>query len=134
MNILKIYDYLYYRTYKIYLIKWKESMPWLYALGLVSIIQVFNLSILYFTYAFIYKSYKIDAKFGLILTIGIIVINYIRYHSNRYNFNSLSEKWAKEDYEKEKSRGKILIVFIGISFLVCLGMAILLGEINQGRL
>lgn len=134
MNILKIYDYLYYRTYKIYLTKWKESMPWLYALGLVSIIQVFNLSILYFTYAFISKSYKIDAKFGLILTIGIIVINYIRYHSSKYNFNSLSEKWAKEDYEKEKSRGKILIVFIGFSFLVCLGMAILLGEINQGRL
>ncbi|MDA3910294.1 MAG: hypothetical protein PF448_02910 [Bacteroidales bacterium] len=134
MNILKLYDYLYYRVYKLYLIKWNESMPWLYALGLVSIIQVFNLATLHFAYALLSGSYKIFARFGLMLTIGIIVFNYIRYHSRRYNYSSLSEKWAKENYEKEKSRGKILIVFIGLSFLVCLGMAILLGELNQGRL
>ena len=134
MNILNIYDYLYYRTYNIYLTKWKESMPWLYALGLVSIVQVSNLFILIFIYEYIFNYDIADAKYGSIFAIGVIVINYIRYHSNRKNFKSLSKKWDNEGYANKKKRGTILAIFIVISFLVCLGTAILLGEIDQGRL
>lgn len=79
---MKIFDYLYYRTYGIYLKK-NESSPWIYATNLVSLIQFLNLLVLFIIvnkFVIITSDLKFFVIILYLLLFGFgLAINYFRF-------------------------------------------------------
>ncbi len=131
------FDYLYYRTYDTYQRKWNENMPKLYAIALVSLMQSFNIFILPFVLE-LFSLIDLEENgineyyFGGFVFLPII-FNYIRY-TKFMTFQKMESKWEKENERVRKRKDWNLIVYIVLSIGVTLSLAIILGEINQGRL
>lgn len=135
MKVIDWFDYLYYRTYRTYLHKWKDNMPWLYALCLVTILQVFNLSTFLFVYIFIASSsYRPNKLHGVVIFFVLFFINRVRYTSDKTGYKSLSEKWDKEAGIQRERKGYLVVSYVIVSFVVFFALAALLGAINQGKL
>lgn len=127
----RIFDYIYLRTYRIYQNRWKEKIPMLYALSLVTILQVFLFSIIIFTYVLVFQKYSLNPKISLILFALFFAYNYLRYKSRNNNYEKLSGKWRNESKINTLRNGWLIILFIVVTFSIFLTLAILIGEINR---
>jgi len=106
---MKIFDYLYYRTYGMYLKK-NESSPWIYATNLVSLIQFLNLLVLFI----IVNKFVIitsDLKFFvIILYLLLFGLNYLKYRKR--TFTILNSIWNNENIGCRKRNGVLLVFYI----------------------
>lgn len=126
-----MFAYLYYRIFSIYKYKWNDSIPGVYALGIVSVLQGFNLSCLLFFVFFIAESHlNMNKLYGGLLFVVLLGINYYRFYI-RTNFSLLEEKWKKETMQKKTRNGILIIIYIVFSVLFFLLLANYLGEINR---
>lgn len=130
-NMQMIFDYIYFRTFRIYQNRWKEKIPMLYALSLVTILQVFLVSIIIFAYALVFQKYSINPKISLILFVLFLTYNYLRYKSRNNNYEKLSGKWRNESKINTQRKGWLIFIFIVVTFSIFLTLAILIGEINR---
>ena len=98
--MLKLYDYIYYRTYRVYKYKWKDDDPGMYSRNLVSIFQFINIvSVFYFIKKLLDSSCSFSKIEWGIFMIIIGVANYIRYKYFK-PINQLELKWDTKSCTK----------------------------------
>ena len=127
-----MFDYLYYRIYSTYKNKWNDSIPGVYAVCLISILQFFNLSCILFIGFYITDRRLITNKiFGALLVLVLIGINYYRF-CIRSNYGLLENKWSDENKLRRTRNGILIVMYIVLSVLLFLLFANYLGRINRG--
>lgn len=118
-----MFAYLYYKIYAIYKYKWKDSVPGVYAVCIVSILQGFNLLSVFFTVElFAQQNFEIrKIYYGLLIT-TLIVLNYYRFN-HLTNFGELEKKWGNEVTKIKISRGVFVLFYISTSIFLILFLA-----------
>lgn len=130
--ILNFFDYIYYRTYSAY--KNFDNMPYMYAVGLVSLMQQFNVvTILFILNTFLdlnmhVHKYVIYASF-----LVFIIPNYIRY-SRFKSYKQMDEKWGNDSKKKKVLGGFAVVSYVVLSTIVFIAAAHILGKIKRGEL
>jgi len=113
---MKIFDYIYYRTYYIYKYKWKDDDPKVYSITLITLLQASNIATLLFIYLFINnKNFEIDYYYSISLFFTIMILNFVRYRKKYINFTILSSRWKDELSFKRTIKGYIIIIYITCS-------------------
>jgi flagellar biosynthesis protein FlhB len=127
--MLKFFDYVFYRVCKAYS-STKDSSPEGTAFCVVAGIQGFNIFSC-FMIVEVVKQHKSILKSIIVIFIAVIllVFNYVRYiYYENNNYQILREKWGNE---KHKSiNGILVLLYVIISTLSCIGLAIFLGTKN----
>lgn len=118
-----MFNYLYYRIFSTYKYKWKDNIPGVYAVCILSILQFFNiLSVLYTVETF--SMLDLNMKkiyYGLFVGI-IIALNYYRYNFLTL-FCKLEKKWKNEPKNIRIVRGYFVITYILLSVFIILYLA-----------
>lgn len=121
---MKVFDYIYYRIYWIYQYKWKESMPNLYSIGAISVLQMINISSVIFLAVFLFNpDFHINKYFGVIFIFGFWLLNHLRYKNNR-SFYNLEKQWNNEPRNIRIKRGILVFLYILLSWVVILTILI----------
>lgn len=128
--ILGCFDYMYYRTYDIYQRKWKENMPWIYALCFVSLMQILNIMIVGLS-LFALLQVKLGVEKITILGLCAVIIGYNYSRYKRITFGELEKRWKDESFQQRKRRGWLIILYILISFPITMFLFAELGKINN---
>ncbi|BEH00060.1 hypothetical protein BSYN_23240 [Bacteroides sedimenti] len=117
---LKWFDYIYYRIYLAYS-KTKDPDPWLYAINIVTVVQVFNfllppLCVIRISYSnYFNPNYDKLVKLCLVLLSGVLWIhNYYRYKKKTYEY--LFKIWVNENKITKRRNGYFVLLYILISF------------------
>jgi hypothetical protein len=71
-----IFDYLFYRTFSLYFNKWNDDDPKLYAVGIVSLMQEFNLGGILFLVTS-YLGIQIEKIYIFLFYIVLFILNMI---------------------------------------------------------
>jgi hypothetical protein len=130
---MRIFDYIYYRVYHLYKYKWKDSTPGAYATSLVTLLETLNVVILpIFIYQLISNDKIEHSKIYYLIAFFVIFIFNLYRYNKIMDYKLLADKWVNEDKDKHRKRGVLTIVFIVISLVIFLGLAIILGGINRG--
>ncbi|MCQ2229630.1 MAG: hypothetical protein MJZ13_07790 [Bacteroidales bacterium] len=134
-KLISAFEYLYYRIYATYKYRWHENMPGMYALGIVSLMQLFMLFLL--LRVFPYLIWGVDLLsfmdgmnkfvFGSTTLLPMYVINYWYFYKHT-SFEILEEKWVCEPENQKKRRGRFVLCFIVLFFLVTVALAGYVGE------
>ncbi len=112
---MKIFDYLYYRTYFAYMRK-NEATPWIYATNLITLMQFLNLLVVFII---VNKFVSIDNNlkpFIIILFLLLFVVNYHRYKGKTYT--KLNDLWNNENKKSRQRNGILIVLYILISILL----------------
>ncbi len=66
----------------------------------------------------------------------LVVLYFLKYYRYKkvIKFEAMQKKWREDDHVVWKRKGAYVLSFIIISFLICIILAGILGEINQGRM
>ena len=111
----KLFDYTYYRIYDFYENKFKDDIPWLYSICLLSVIQLINiLSILLIYLAKYMPSYHRSPWLGALIAAIFLLFNAIRYLVYK-KITLLKAKWKNESVQKRKQHGIWVVVYIIVS-------------------
>ena len=108
-----MFEYIFYKTYSLYKYKWNETMPGIYACGINSIFQGFNLIIIVYDYYYWVnlEILHVNKYYGFLMYLCFMFVNYILY----YKFTTpqqIEKKW------KNASKKKIRIMnIISISYM-----------------
>lgn len=135
MAFMKIFDYIYYRVYHIYKVKWKDSTPSAYATSLVTLLQcllIFAIPICVYS-AFTGKKVVTDKIYYIGAFLFFFVFNLFRYQ-RLINYKSLALIWDKEEGDRRKKRGVYLVLSIIITLATFLVLVTVMGKINRGEL
>lgn len=124
-----LFDYLYYRTYSLYKNKWNEEDPKLYAVGIVSLMQEFNLGAALFIMIY-YSGIKVERIYVFFFYILLFIFNMLWYSKYR-TFDKLYSKWNIEAKNKKIFRGVLVLLYILISVTLFFKTAIFVGKISQ---
>ena len=125
--MIKFFDYLYYRTCEFYNKREGGSDFKFMAVLVTSTIQGFNLlSILFIIGLIAHEKIEINKFYYVILGVILIIINVIRY--NKYDYDILKGRWGNEEERIKHKKKNLLIAYIIISTVLCLGLAINLGS------
>lgn len=118
-----MFAYLYYRIYAIYKYKWKDDVPGVYAICILSLLQGFNILSALFVAEIITKlDFEINKIYYGLLIAALITLNYFRFNYLN-NFNELEKKWRDEPSKQKISLGVIVLVYILMSFLLIIYLA-----------
>ena len=113
--MIKLFDYIYYRIYDFYENKFKDDMPWLYSICLLSVIQSINIfSILFIYLAKYMPSYHHSPWLGVLIVAIFLLFNAIRYLVFK-KIILLKAKWKDESVQKRKQHGIWVVVYIIVS-------------------
>jgi len=125
-----MFDYLYYRIYAIYKFKWKDSVPGVYAICILSLLQGFNiLSAMFAIELFTQQDFEIrKIYYGLLIAV-LITFNYYRFYFLT-GFSELEKKWSNEPKRKKTSRGVLILFYVSLSVLLTLFLADYMSGIN----
>jgi hypothetical protein len=124
-KFFSFFDYVYFTISKFY--SNYEKAAETSALLILTLMQVFDISIIYFLIClFLHKNYHANALPSIILYIIILMLNGRRY--NKMDFNLLSERCEKDKYANRK--GILAMSYIVGSTILFLGLAAYLG--NKG--
>jgi hypothetical protein len=126
---MKFFDYLYYRIFHLYRNKWNEEEPKLYAVGLVSLMQEFNLGGLLFFLIFLFNV-EIEKIYVILFYIIIFVFNWLWYSRIR-KFEHLASGWDDEITIKRMYKGILLVLYIIVSTILFFYIAVILGRLKQ---
>jgi hypothetical protein len=135
MAIIRIFDYVYYRVYHIYKIKWKDSTPGAYATSLVTLLQslLFAVIPIFVHSAIIDTKVELDKKYFIGIFIVFFIFNYLRYFKVT-NYKNLANKWDNEEKVKRRKKGVYVVLFIIITLITFLALVTILGKIHRGEL
>lgn len=124
--MLKFFDYVYYCLCKFYY-KIRGEGAGISALAVIALIQFVNLLLLIFLYDLIsHTKFKFDKVIAVLVYIILLILNGIRY--NKLNYAVLSDKLKDEQSRRKKVNETLVILYIVLSFSVCLALAIYLGS------
>jgi hypothetical protein len=123
-----IFNYLYYRTYALYKNKWNEVDPKLYAAGIVSLMQEFNLGAILFL-ILQYFDITIERLYVYLFYIVLFALNMIWYSKFRI-YKYLESKWKDDIKSRKIFKGILVIVYIVLSTLIFFKTAIYIGKIS----
>ena len=123
------FDYIYYRVYSLYRDKWHEEDPKLYAVGIVSLMQEFNLGAILFLLIY-HLEIKIERIYIFLFYIILFVFNMLWYSKLRI-YNNLSKKWNSEAKNKKTIRGILILLYILLSILVFFKTAVFVGKMMK---
>ncbi len=113
MNLLKGFDYIFYRVYHSYKTKWKDDTPGAYATSLVTLLQCLIGVIIppFLVTAIGTTKVDLDKKYIIGAFVMLFVLNYIRYFKI-INYQKLAEKWNDEEKTKRVRNGIFVVLFI----------------------
>lgn len=122
---MTFFNYIYYRVYSLYKNKWKDDAPKLYAVALVSLMQGFNLGIIFILGA-LFLGVELEFKriYYLITFTILVIFNGVWYNWFK-TYEKLSLKWNYEIKTKKVRNGFLIVVYIIISFILYFLSAIL---------
>jgi accessory gene regulator protein AgrB len=123
---MKLFDYIYFRTYSIYENSWNEKNPDLYAAGLVSLMQEFNLGAIFFL-LFFYFDINISRVYVFLFYIVLFILNLIWYSKYR-PYSLLFRKWNTEKKKAKTIKGLLVLIYFLFSFIVFYKTAIVVGR------
>jgi hypothetical protein len=121
-----IFDYIYYRTYTLYKDKWKEEDPKLYAVGVVSLLQEFNLGAILF-FMFYYLEIKIERVYIFLFYVLLFIFNMLWY--SKLKTRTLFQKWKVEGQKIRLIRGILVLLYVLISSVLFYKTAVFIGRI-----
>lgn len=125
-TLFMFFDYIYYRTYVIYSRVWRSSIPTVYAVMLITLLQALNISSFFAFYLILSKSnFRPKPELGLYLFFTLLIINLIRI---RKQFPRLDAKWKLENMNVRKRNGIIMVLYIILSCALFLTLAGILGK------
>ena len=106
-------------------------MPGVYAIFLISLLQVLNYYAIYGSYfLFINEHPKIYKYIGVILFVVLCIIYYLRFYKAT-NYNELCEKWDYENKVKRKKRGVLIVIYIILSVVIGITIPSIIGARNN---
>jgi len=118
-KVMRLFDYIYYRTFHLYKYKWKDDDPKMYAIGLVSLLQTIHiLTLLFFYLYFIDTKIYINKVYVVAFFLLIIALNFYRYRDKGKSFRLLEDKWKGELAIKDKVFGYLIIFYIILSIFL----------------
>ena len=120
-----VFDYIYYRIYYQYKVKWNDSIPGLYALLILSFAQFANLSIIVFALS-VHFDKRLSREYAIILGCIILGLNLMRYRKKKYDL--LNAKWENEDDNKRETRSGLIISYIALSIFLFFFSAVKFGK------
>lgn len=126
---MKFFDYLYYRTFHLYRNKWNEEDPKLYAVGLVSLMQEFNLGGLLFFIVFFFNV-EIERIYVFLFYVILFMLNWFWYSKIRI-YENMASGWDHEISMKRTLKGILLLLYIIASTILFFYIAVTLGRMNQ---
>ena len=126
-TLLRFFDYIFYRVCKAYS-RTKDSSPEGAAISIVSVMQCLNIFSIFMLIEILRKDkIFISTFFVVIFVTAFMVLNYIRYiYKNTNNYNIMVEIWKNET--KKFQKGILVVIYIVVSFLLTLGLAIYSGN------
>ncbi len=124
-----LFDYIYYRTYSLYKDKWKEEDPKLYAVGMVSLMQEFNVGAILF-FIINHLEIKIERIYVFLFYIVLFIFNMLWYSKFR-TYNNLFQKWDTEAKNIRIFRGILILLFILISIILFFKTAVFVGKMSR---
>ena len=134
MILIRFFDYIFYRVYHIYKIKWKDSTPGAYATSLIALLQSLLVIIIpIFIYSAICSTkVNLDKKYYLGVFLIFFVFNYYRYFKVT-SYEILAKKWNNEEKAKRRENGIYVVLFIIITLILFFALITILGKINRER-
>ena len=120
------YDYIFYRTTCYYKRKYPESSSETYGVMLVSMLQIF--SVVEVVGAPLLVVDLPTPTHGKLIG-GILALALFEYNNHRYTWKLspflLEERWGSECIEKRHWRGRLIVLYIGVSVTLLFALAIL---------
>lgn len=132
--MIKVFDYIFYRVYCLYKYKWNESHPKHYTVGVISVLQQFNLLLLFFFGILFLGLIELKPYFkgiALVLFFSLYGINFYRYTDSK--ISNLEVKFEKDDNIKRKKKGWLIIIYIIFTMVISVFLFAKLGK-NIGML
>lgn len=124
--MLNFFDYVYYRICHLYY-KTQESNPRIVGLIIIALMQSFNFISLFCIICILYQQ-KLNSTKAIILISGIIILILDGFRYNKLNYDVLKEKWKNENTSAQAIKGGIVLCYIILSTIICIGLAIYLGS------
>lgn len=127
--MLIFFDFLYFSIYKFYSTT-SDKSPEFAASAAVSGLQAFNIGTVIMLYQFFLKREMYISKLWAGILIAVLfIINYIRYiRVAKYNHEMIRIKLEQKTEKRQKQIRSVMIIYIGASFLLFLGLAIYFGS------
>jgi hypothetical protein len=127
---LRFFDYLYYGFRKFY--GKYESGPGFSALAVVTLTQILNILTVYILYCLITQTKANTGKLqltSLALYISVLILNIVRYR--KLDPDIIKEKWENKKEKQKIILRTLLFLYVVLSFVVCVGLAIYVGNRNN---
>ena len=122
--MFSFFDYVYYKACKIYA---KENGAALSGVVVMAALQMLNiLTILFFICVALKTKGLISKLLIIILYVSLLILNGLRY--NKITYSILDEKWGIEPKGEKTKHQLIAILYVCVSFILCVGLAIYLGS------
>lgn len=131
---MKIYNYLFYRVAGYYLNRWEDVRGPVYGITLVTLMQLFHLWTIFIIVALFseqvnyYLFEKWETKtflyswilYPCLVAYGLNMLKYLKFTKYEY----YKDKWIDENKTLRKKRGWLIILFILLTFLITILLAI----------
>lgn len=126
------FDYLYYAICKFYL-KTMDSSPEFAAVCICSLLQCAVIFILVEIHTIVIGDKSGLNKFiGLIVMLGSVVFNYLRYiHNENNNYKKIQIKWASQSSTSRVLYRVFLITFAAFTIISALSLTIYVGNMKN---
>jgi len=133
MVMIRFFDYLYYRIFHFYKVKWKEGNPEIYATSLLTLLQSFFMAFIPMSIFELVTSVKLisQRKYIVAVLVVLFLFNVIRYN-RLVTYESLAVRFDSEEKAVQKKNGVYISLFIILCCVVSVALAIILGEIGKG--
>jgi magnesium-transporting ATPase (P-type) len=106
----------------------------MYAIGLVSLMQQFNIAtILFFAYTFFDIDVHVNKYIIYASFLTFIIPNYIRYTRIK-SYKQMDERWGNDTRKKKVLGGIVVVSYIALTTIVFIATAHMLGKIKRGEL
>ena len=122
--MFSFFDYVYYKACKTYA---KENGAALSGVVVMAALQMLNiLTILFFICVALKTKGLISKLLIIILYVSLLILNGLRY--NKITYSILDEKWGMELKGEKTKHQLVVILYVCVSFILCVGLAIYLGS------
>lgn len=123
--MLSFFDNIYYQLY-LSTTSEDESKNRDWASTILTLLQALNALTIYIFIAYILQMKELSKAIGALMTIFIVIFNYIRYqYSEKRNPSILDEKWSEISLEKKGIKKATLSIYIIATVALCIGSGIL---------
>lgn len=126
---MKLLDYIYYISYNYYK-RNGEDEPILPASVVTSLVPLFNISCIYFIYGYIYDFEFINKWQTLFISLPMMAFTFYRYKKIT-NYKSIAIRISEYSEKKRNTIHILILIYMIISFILCIGLAIYIGEIRN---